>query len=342
MRRAGPRRKNGDGRPQPESGTRRKQRKQRGERVERGQVEDEPIQMAAELERERRQRSHPPEDRHLHAALAARFVAGTENGPLGRLDRLEKTQRLLLARERALAPRQRGGAHFLERVEGLEVIAVGLAQVLDERELAAAAVAGALRPEAVPAIEAFEKDRFSRERGARRECARGVASFERRGTADRGGRAVERPTLVGFAGGHPDVGSDHPGDLASLRSGSLRPGLQRGDRRRSGQRALFRNPRRSRLDRRRERDARRGRDLRGNPDGNENRFASRRFRLPALFKSGQRDVPRSREGDLARHRSAEPSMAQWPGPCFRGGGGSGAGKQQQAPDCRFGERHPDC
>src|SRR5205814_3908126 len=178
LRRAGPRRKNGDGRPQPESGPRRKQRKQRGERVERGEVEDEPVQVAAELERERRQRSRPPEDRHLHAALAARFVAGAKNGPLGRLDRLEKTQRLLLARERALAPRQRGGAHFLERVEGLEVIAVGLAQVLDERELAAAAVAGALRPEAVPAIEAFEKDRFSRERGARRECARGVASFE--------------------------------------------------------------------------------------------------------------------------------------------------------------------
>src|SRR5205814_70742 len=177
-RRAATRRKNRDGRPQPESGPRRKQRKQRGERVERGEVEDEPVQVAAELERERRQRSRPPEDRHLHAALAARFVAGAKNGPLGRLDRLEKTQRLLLARERALAPRQRGGAHFLERVEGLEVIAVGLAQVLDERELAAAAVAGALRPEAVPAIEAFEKDRFSRERGARRECARGVASFE--------------------------------------------------------------------------------------------------------------------------------------------------------------------
>src|SRR5207249_6490080 len=70
-------------------------------------------------------------------------------------------------------------------------------------------------------------------------------------------------------------------------------------------------------------------------------FASRRFRLSALFKSRQRDVPRSREGDLARHRSAKPSMAQWLGPCFAGGG-SGAGKQQQAPDCRFGERHPDC
>src|SRR5919204_1552384 len=193
LRGVGAGREDRDRRPQAESCPGREQRKQRGERVEGGQLEDEAVEMPAEVERERRERSHAAEHRDLHAALAACFVAGAEDGALGGLHRLEKTQRLLLSRERPLAQRQRRGAQLLERVERLEVIAVTLAHVLDEGELAAPAIAGALRSHAVPAIEAFEQDRLARQRGTSRQRTGGLAPFERRGTSDRGGGNGEHP-----------------------------------------------------------------------------------------------------------------------------------------------------
>src|SRR5205814_2530170 len=141
-----------DRRPQPERGPRREQRQESLVGIADGQLEDEPVEMPAELQRDRAERSHPPEHGDLHAPLPPRFVARPEDRALGGLDRLGEPEELLLPRERALARGQRGRGQRLQRVERLELVAVDLPQALRQRESAALAVSRPVWPQAVPSI----------------------------------------------------------------------------------------------------------------------------------------------------------------------------------------------
>ena len=68
-------------------------------RVQGGQVEDEPIEVAAERERRPGQRADPAQHRELHPTAAPRLIAGAQRRSLPRLDRGGEAQRLACSRE---------------------------------------------------------------------------------------------------------------------------------------------------------------------------------------------------------------------------------------------------
>ena len=188
----------GHGRAEPQRRPGRQQGEQRCKGIERGKLENQPVQMPAKLECHGRERPHASEHRHLHAAIAARFVPRTEDRALRRFHRFRQAQEFFLPGEGALPQRERRRAQGFQRVEGLEMIAQALAQVLDQRKLAAAAIPGAFRAQPVPAVEALEQHCFSGQRRTRRERPGGVAAFQGESTADGDWRSVQGRASIGI------------------------------------------------------------------------------------------------------------------------------------------------
>ena len=301
----------GHRRPLPQRCTHGEQRQQLRHRVQRSELEDQPIEMPADLQRQRRQNADPPQHRDLHAARPSRLVARAQHGALGRFRRLRQPQRLLLQGEGPLPLRQGGRAQLFQRVERSQVIAVALAQMFDQRQLAAAAIARVRGTHRVPAIEAGEQHRLTEKSRLRRRVSGRAAPFQRRRTTHRRWRSVRCPTSIRLAGRHGDVHPDHPGQLVRLRHRLLHAGGETLRRRGCRQVAFFRYAGSAGFRRWRQRHpggrlpGRLPRGI-GVNNGNENRLASRRFRLPLLSRLEQREMPRPGKGDLAGHECSGP------------------------------------
>ena len=91
------------------------------------------------------------------------------------------------------------------------MVAVALAQELDQRQLAGAAETGALGTEPVPAVEAREQDGLAQLRRLGCRIAGRLSTLERAGAADRSGIAVERAAPVRVGDRLGDVCDHHPG-----------------------------------------------------------------------------------------------------------------------------------
>ena len=211
----------GDGGPQPQRGAGREERQERLHRVERGQIEHQPVEVFAQLQGRRGQRADAAEDGNLQSARAARLVASAQDGALARLDRLEQPQRLFLPGEGPVARRQRGGTQLLQRIEGLEAIAVDLAQELHQGQLARAAEPRILG--SIPAVETRQQRRLARLGGPRGRVAGVLAAVQRTGATNLQRRSVGGAAAVGGRGRDGDVHGHQPRQEARRgRGGGLR------------------------------------------------------------------------------------------------------------------------